>query len=104
MTRALDPAPSAAVISATGRVARDLPVVLDPAAWHDRAARHADRADAFSAGYRARRLAGRTHEVDDFLFTYYPHKPSLLRRWHPGAGAVLEDAAGDERAAWRWYV
>lgn len=104
MTIAADPAPSPAAAPATGGGARALPVVLDPAAWRDRAARHAERADAFSAGFRERRLAGRTHEVDDFLFTYYPHKPSLLRRWHPGAGVVLRGAAGDERAAWRWYV
>ncbi|CAQ01437.1 3-methyladenine DNA glycosylase [Clavibacter sepedonicus] len=105
MTIAADPAPSAAAVPATDRVPRDLPVVLDPVVWHERAARHAERADAFSAGFRARRLAGRTHEVDDFLFTYYPHKPSLLRRWHPGAGVVLAGAAADdERAAWRWYV
>ncbi|ALD13081.1 hypothetical protein [Clavibacter capsici] len=103
MTIAADPAPSPAA-PATGGGARALPVVLDPAAWRDRAARHAERADAFSAGFRERRLAGRTHEVDDFLFTYYPHKPSLLRRWHPGAGVVLRGAAGEERAAWRWYV
>ncbi|MBF4624525.1 3-methyladenine DNA glycosylase [Clavibacter sp. VKM Ac-2872] len=104
MTPAADAAPSAAAASPTAAAASDLPAVLDPAAWRERAARHADRADAFSAGFRARRLAGRTHEVDDFLFTYYPHKPSLLKRWHPGAGAVLQDAAGDERAAWRWYL
>ncbi|QIS39445.1 3-methyladenine DNA glycosylase [Clavibacter capsici] len=104
MTIAADPAPSPAAAPATGGGARALPVVPDPAAWRDRAARHAERADAFSAGFRERRLAGRTHEVDDFLFTYYPHKPSLLRRWHPGAGVVLRGAAGEERAAWRWYV
>jgi hypothetical protein len=107
MTRAADLAPSAATVPAAPTVdpeARDLPAVLDPAVWRDRAARHADRADAFSAGFRARRLAGRTHEVDDFLFTYYPHKPSLLKRWHPGGGVTLADAAGDERAGWRWYV
>lgn len=104
MTPAADLAPSAATAPATDGEARDLPAVLDPAAWRARAAHHTERADAFSAGFRARRLAGRTHEVDDFLFTYYPHKPSLLRRWHPGAGVVLADAAGDERAAWRWYV
>ncbi|MBF4619603.1 3-methyladenine DNA glycosylase [Clavibacter sp. VKM Ac-2542] len=105
MTSAADPATSAAAATATtDRGVRHLSAVVGPADWRERAARHADRADAFSAGFRARRLAGRTHEVDDFLFTYYPHKPSLLRRWHPGAGVVLADAAGDERAAWRWYV
>ena len=37
----------------------------------------------------------------DFLFTYYNYKPAQLRRWHPGAGVQLEDAA--ERLSWRWY-
>ena len=105
MTTAPDTSARAAASSAgPGPAVRALPAVVDPASWRDRAARHAERADAFSAGFRARRLAGRTHEVDDFLFTYYPHKPSHLRRWHPGAGAVLADGAGDERAGWRWYA
>jgi hypothetical protein len=101
---AADPAADAEAHRASEPTAHPLPVVRDPADWRDRAARHAERADAFSAGFRERRLAGRTHEVDDFLFTYYPHKPSLLRRWHPGAGVVLAGAAGDEHAGWRWYV
>lgn len=29
----------------------------------------------------------------DFLFTYYGHKPAQLRRWHPGYGFALADAA-----------
>ena len=29
---------------------------------------------------------GERHPVDDFLFEYYPNRPSLLRRWHPGLG------------------
>jgi hypothetical protein len=31
--------------------------------------------------------------VIDFLFTYYGHKPAQLRRWHPGYGIGLADAA-----------
>ncbi|MFT2748020.1 3-methyladenine DNA glycosylase [Clavibacter sp. Sh2036] len=104
MIPAADLLPAPAADPATGAGERAAPAILDPADWRDRADRHAERADAFSAGFRERRLAGRTHEVDDFLFTYYPHKPSLLRRWHPGAGAVLAGAAGEERAAWRWYA
>jgi hypothetical protein len=30
--------------------------------------------------------------VEDFLFTYYGHRPAALRRWHPGFGVVLADA------------
>ncbi|WP_445442083.1 3-methyladenine DNA glycosylase [Clavibacter sp. km1a] len=104
MIPAVDLLPAERADASTAAEERPRAAVLDPSAWRDRADRHAARADAFSAGFRERRLAGRTHEVDDFLFTYYPHKPSLLRRWHPGAGVVLADGAGEERSAWRWYV
>ncbi|PVZ14631.1 hypothetical protein C8D89_101498 [Actinomycetospora cinnamomea] len=70
--------------------------------WRARADAHAARADALTAGHRARRARGEAHPVEDFLYTYYPTRPSRLRRWHPGAGVVLADA--DERAAWRHYV
>jgi hypothetical protein len=73
----------------------------DAAQWqaHERA--HAERADALTAGRRARAARGATHPVEDFLFTYYSYKPAQLRRWHPGAGVELDDA-GDRRD-WRWY-
>lgn len=76
--------------------------VLAGEVWRARAAAHAERADALTAGYRARRARGEKHPVEDFLYTYYPTRPGRLRRWHPGAGVVLEDA--DERAGWRHYV
>jgi hypothetical protein len=47
-----------------------------------------------------RRRLGVKHPVEDFLFTYYSHRPAQLRRWHPGAGVVLDggeaaDLGGD---------
>jgi hypothetical protein len=72
--------------------------------WRELERRHQDRADALTAGRRERAGTGRTHPVDDFLFTYYPLRPGLLRRWHPGAGVVLQDAGGHERATWKWYL
>ena len=75
--------------------------VLSGDEWRAIAETHAARADALTAGRRARASRGETHPVDDFLFTYYSYKPSVLRRWHPGAGVALADA--DERAGWRWY-
>jgi len=71
--------------------------------WHEREERHQDRADAATLGRRERAGTGRTHPVDDFLFTYYPFRPGLLRRWHPGAHVVLQGAAVEDRAAWKWY-
>ena len=79
------------------------PHPLDLAEWRRREAAHADRVDRLTRSHRERAGGGRAHPVEDFLFTYYRHKPARLRRWHPGAGAVLEDASGLERAAWRHY-
>jgi hypothetical protein len=64
---------------------------------------HHERVDALTAGHRWRSARGIAHPVEDFLFTYYSYKPAVLRRWHPGAGVELEDAAGTDRAQWRWY-
>jgi hypothetical protein len=76
--------------------------VLDARDWRAREAAHAARADALTAGHRERRARGEAHPVEDFLYTYYPTRPTRLRRWHPGAGVVLAD--GGERASWRHYV
>lgn len=76
------------------------------AQWRPVAAAHAARADALTAGWRARRQSGQKHAIEDFLFTYYPTKPAHLRRWHPGAGVVLLGSQEElaEHAGWRWYV
>ena len=72
--------------------------------WQERARAHAERADALTAGYRARKATGERHAIEDFLFEYYNTRPSLLRRWHPGPGVVLEAGAEPApHAAWRWY-
>ncbi|MEF2976055.1 3-methyladenine DNA glycosylase [Subtercola sp. YIM 133946] len=79
-------------------------IIRIPAAeWAELERAHQQRADALTAAWRGRRLTGETHAVDDFLFTYYPYKPSLLRRWHPGAGVALEHAAALDRAIYKWY-
>jgi hypothetical protein len=81
-------------------------VELDPPAWRALATAHAERADALTAGHRERRSRHERHAIEDFLFEYYPTKPSQLRRWHPGAGVTLRpDAAGPApQTAWRWYA
>lgn len=97
----------------TSTTARPAPVApadgattLPPDRWHALAAEHAARADALTAGHRARRAAGEKHPVEDFLHEYYALKPSTLRRWHPGAGVRLSpDPDGPPpHAAWRWYT
>jgi hypothetical protein len=60
--------------------------------WTARKAAHERRVDALAAPHLERRRRGIRHPVEDFLFTYYSHRPAHLRRWHPGAGVVLGDA------------
>lgn len=77
---------------------------LESDVWRAREADHRRRADALTQAHRDRAARGEKHPVWDFLFTYYSYRPSLLRRWHPGAGVELADGAGTERADWRWYA
>lgn len=80
--------------------------VLPSSEWRARAAAHAERADALTAGHRARRAAREAHAIEDFLHTYYATRPGQLRRWHPGVDVTLEGAGADvdERLTWRWYT
>ncbi|QCB94193.1 3-methyladenine DNA glycosylase [Cellulomonas shaoxiangyii] len=80
-------------------------VVLPPATWRAAADAHAARADALTAGHRARRSRHERHAIEDFLYEYYPTRPAQLRRWHPGVGVALApDADGPApHTAWRWY-
>ncbi len=65
------------------------PLVLDRAQWQQRSAAHAARVDAMVASHLARRRTGRSHPVEDFMFTYYSFRPTALRRWHPGPDVLL---------------
>ncbi len=67
--------------------------VLSGARWRARATAHRARLDELVGPYLERRARGSSHPVIDFLFTYYGHKPAQLRRWHPGYGIALADAA-----------
>ncbi|MDQ7877690.1 3-methyladenine DNA glycosylase [Microbacterium sp. QXD-8] len=77
--------------------------VLAGDVWRASEAAHEARARALTSAHRERAARGEAHPVEDFLFTYYSYKPSVLHRWHPGEGVELADAAADPRAAWRWY-
>ena len=76
---------------------------LPPEQWRPLARAHAQRVDQLTAGRRRRRALGHRHPVEDFLFEYYNHRPAQLRRWHPGPGVVLEDAA-EEHGTWAGYL
>jgi hypothetical protein len=76
-------------------------VVLDPSVWRPAAERHATRVERWVGPHLDRRRQGVAHPVEDFLFTYYSHRPAALRRWHPGFGSAL---TGDgERSALKGY-
>ena len=70
--------------------------------WRPLADAHAARADAATAGHRARAPRQEPHAIEDFLFDYYSVRPSRLRRWHPGVGVSLADAP--DHATWRFYA
>lgn len=77
--------------------------VLGATEWRARERKHGERADALTASHRQRSARGEKHPVEDFLFTYYSYKPAMLRRWHPGQGVELADAASSPRVLWRGY-
>ncbi|GAA4916206.1 3-methyladenine DNA glycosylase [Streptomonospora salina] len=83
-----------------GPDARDALGVLDAATWRERERRHHERVDALLAGHLDRRSRGIAHPVEDFLFTYYSHRPAQLRRWHPGPGVLLEGGAPSGAGGW----
>lgn len=72
------------------------PTVLAEADWQARARAHETRVRAWTDPCQARAARGEKHPVYDFLFTYYGHRPSWLRRWFPGPGVAL---AGDSARA-----
>lgn len=74
---------------------------LEASHWRGLESAHHARVEALTAGHLSRRDDARKHPVEDFLFTYYSHRPAQLRRWHPGPGVVLEGAS--ERAEWKCY-
>ena len=78
---------------------------LPPAVWIPLSRAHASRADALTAGHRKRRAIGTKHAIEDFLYDYYGTRPSVLRRWHPGAGTGLAPTPEGPapHASSRWY-
>jgi len=71
-------------VSVTTRTGRPVEHVLAERDWVSRRLRHETAVDALVEGHLGRRRAGVRHPVEDFLFTYYTHRPAQLRRWHPG--------------------
>lgn len=76
---------------------------LDPSQWTPRAVEHEARARAFGEPFVDRRMKGKKHPIEDFLFTYYTQKPGQLYRWHPGIAVVLVGHEARERGTWKFY-
>jgi hypothetical protein len=64
--------------------------------WRARRREHEARANALVAGHVERARRGERRAVEDFLFTYYAHRPAQLRRWSPGAGVALAGARAED--------
>ena len=73
-------------------------MILQPKTWQTRMTIHEESANEYLARYRH---PGSYHPVYDFLFEYYPVRPSHLRRWHPGVGVTLAGEA--PHAEWNYY-
>ena len=68
-------------------------VVLSADEWRALRAGHEARVEVLIAARRRRAQRGEQDPVEDFLFTYYPYRFAALRRWSPGVGVRLADAA-----------
>lgn len=64
-------------------------VILAAPDWLARRSAHEARVRVWTDPQQARASRGEKHPVYDFLFDYYAHRPSWLRRWHPGVGVTL---------------
>ncbi|MFC0582189.1 3-methyladenine DNA glycosylase [Micrococcoides hystricis] len=66
---------------------------------------HRARVRPFTEPFLERRATGRSHPVEDFLFTYYSHRPAALQRWHPGLGNSIAVGGTEqiEQETWKYY-
>ena len=76
---------------------------LDEREWHGLRDAHVARLRPYIDPALARRSRGERHPVEDFLFDYYPLRPSHLLRWHPGAGVRLTGESATPMLAWAGY-
>jgi hypothetical protein len=83
------------------RTAADL-LVLAPEEWRARESAHRARVSVWVDPYLERRGHGVAHPVEDFLFTYYSHRPAAFLRWHPGHGVGL--AGATDHASYKGYA
>ncbi len=73
--------------------------VLPVSEWQLLERAHAARAYDLTSTWRKARDGGEKHEIEDFLFSYYPVRAGRLAQWHPGFGVALRGDSGDPEAA-----
>lgn len=71
--------------------------------WLERRRAHEARVRAWTDPHQARQARGEKHPVEDFLWAYYSHRPSGLKRWHPGPDVVLLGEAARDYLRWPEY-
>ena len=64
--------------------------ILSHSEWKQKVVDHNQRVLPYVEDFRGRRARRKRHPVNDFLFTYYSHRPGQLLRWSPGIGFGLE--------------
>ena len=77
--------------------------VLPEPEWQVRRRAHEQRVSVWIAPHQQRAARGEKNPVHDFLFNYYRHRPSWLRRWHPGPDVVLLGKSAREFLRWTEY-
>jgi hypothetical protein len=78
--------------------------ILAPSEWITLRAEHEARVEQWIRPRLERMSRGERDAVDDFLFEYYPNRPSWLKRWHPGPGVVLQGEKAREYLVITGYV
>ena len=80
------------------------PVFLPEPEWQARRLAHEQRVSVWTTPHQQRAARGEKNPVQDFLFGYYRHRPSWLRRWHPGPDVVLQGESAKEFLRWSEYA
>lgn len=69
---------------------------LDYHDWKQQSIQHKTAVSGVIDDYLDQKQHQFNNPVIDFLFTYYNFRPAALKRWSPGTGTLLRDAAGSD--------
>jgi len=90
---------SIAMISTQTKLPSYIQHRLQPADWQQQRTEHRQKISDLIDDYLQRRSHQQNDPVMDFLFEYYAFRPSYLKSWSPGLGALLRDGSSAE---WRF--